>query len=81
MFSPFSNIHRSSKNTIGLVLCALIEVAAAGAITLLLWDPIWHFQVKSCGVKTLSDWYPIFYNPNPNYEETIHCSHEAVYPL
>ncbi|ODN04944.1 JNK1/MAPK8-associated membrane protein [Orchesella cincta] len=74
-------ILKSSRNTIGLVICALIEVATAGAITLLLWEPVGQFQVKSCGVVDLSDWYPIFYNPNPNYEETIHCSYEAVYPL
>ncbi|RZF37763.1 hypothetical protein LSTR_LSTR016201 [Laodelphax striatellus] len=29
----------------------------------------------------LSDWYTLLHNPNPNFEETIHCTQEAVYPL
>jgi len=72
---------KSAKDTIGLVLCALIEVVLATSVTLLTWEPFGSFQMKSCGVTQLSDWYPIFYNPHPNYEETLHCSHEAVYPL
>jgi len=72
---------RSSRTTIGLVFCAIVEILLAGSITLLLWDPVGSLYIKSCGVKQLSDWYPLFFNPQPNYEKTLHCSHEAVYPL
>jgi len=72
---------KNSKSTIGLVLCAILEVVLSATITLLLWDPVGSFKIKSCGVKLISDWYPMFYNPHPNYEETLHCAHEVVYPL
>ncbi len=72
---------RHSKTTLGLVLCAILEVVIAGSITLLIWDPIGSFNIHACGVEYISDWYPLFYNPHPNYEETLHCAHEAVYPL
>lgn len=65
----------------GLVLCAILEVVFAASITLLMWEPVGSFKIHACGVDYLSDWYPIFYNPHPNYEETLHCAHEAVYPL
>jgi len=47
----------------------------------LTWEPRWSLRIQACGVSYLSDWYPIFYNPHPNYEEVLHCSHEVVYPL
>ena len=28
-----------------------------------------------------SDWYTYFHNPTPNYEKTLNCTQEAVYPL
>ncbi|CAG7836150.1 unnamed protein product [Allacma fusca] len=62
---------RSGKHTLGLVVCSVVEVALAGVITLLSWEP----------ASRMSDWYPIFYNPQPNFMETLHCSYEAVYPL
>ena len=64
-----------------MAICAVVEVCLSGAITLLAWEPVGSLEIKACGVSHLSDWYPIFYNPQPNYEETLHCSHEAVYPL
>jgi len=72
---------KSNKDTLGLICCALLEVILAGTITLLVWEPFGSFEVKSCGVGGLADWYPIFFNPQPNFEETLHCSYEAVYPL
>ena len=53
----------------------------AAIITLLSNEPYGLFTLKSCPVQTLSDWYTLLHNPNPNYEETLHCAQEAVYPL
>lgn len=69
------------KEVIALHLSALFEVVLASLIVLQLMDPIGTFSIKSCKVKKLSDWYTLLHNPNPNYEATLHCTQEAVYPL
>lgn len=69
------------KEVIALHLSALIEVVAASLITLQLTDPIGTFTIRSCRATKLSDWYTLLHNPSPNYEETLHCTQEAVYPL
>lgn len=60
---------------------AFIEVILSSILTLLSVEPYGSFQVKSCATEKLSDWYTLFHNPNPNYENTLHCTQEAVYPL
>ncbi|XP_048340622.1 JNK1/MAPK8-associated membrane protein-like [Sphaerodactylus townsendi] len=62
-------------------LTALIECSVAAIVTLLVSDPVGSLQIRSCRVKMLSDWYTMLYNPSPDYITTIHCTHEAVYPL
>ncbi|XP_017793682.1 PREDICTED: JNK1/MAPK8-associated membrane protein [Habropoda laboriosa] len=69
------------KEVIALHLSALFEVVAASLITLQLTDPIGTFEIRSCRATKLSDWYTLLHNPSPNYEETLHCTQEAVYPL
>lgn len=69
------------KEVIAVHLSALLEVLLASLISLQLTDPIGTFIIKSCSAKRLSDWYTLLHNPNPNYEETLHCTQEAVYPL
>nr|CAG4644220.1 EOG090X0BGA [Lepidurus arcticus] len=66
---------------IAVHLSAVLESVLAGFLTIVLAEPIGTLKVKSCHVQQLSDWYTMFYNPNPNYEETLHCTQEAVYPL
>lgn len=63
-------------------LSATIEVALA-ALTLLisLSDTQGYLWIRSCNVQQLSDWYTVFWNPIPEYKETLRCSQEAVYPL
>ena len=63
-------------------LSATIEVALA-AVTLLisLSDTQGYLWIRSCNVQQLSDWYTVFWNPSPEYKETLRCSQEAVYPL
>lgn len=69
------------KEVIALHLSALFEVVLASLIVLQLTNPIGTFSIKSCKAKKLSDWYTLLHNPNPNYEATLHCTQEAVYPL
>lgn len=69
------------KEVIALHLSALIEIATASAITLQLTDPMGSFEIQSCKARRLSDWYTLLHNPSPNYETTLHCTQEAVYPL
>uniref|UniRef100_A0A8B9SN61 JNK1/MAPK8 associated membrane protein n=1 Tax=Anas platyrhynchos TaxID=8839 RepID=A0A8B9SN61_ANAPL len=51
-------------------ITALFECSVAAIVTLLVSDPCW-----------LPDWYTMLYNPSPDYITTVHCTHEAVYPL
>ncbi|XP_062350886.1 JNK1/MAPK8-associated membrane protein isoform X1 [Cinclus cinclus] len=62
-------------------LTALLECSVAAVVTLLLSDPVGSLHIRSCRVKKLSDWYTMLYNPSPDYITTVHCTHEAVYPL
>ncbi|XP_006616575.1 JNK1/MAPK8-associated membrane protein [Apis laboriosa] len=76
-----SNQRNIPKKVIALHLSALLEVVSASLITLQLTDPVGSFKVRSCRAMKLSDWYTLLHNPSPNYEETLHCTQEAVYPL
>lgn len=60
---------------------ALFECSIAAIVTLLVSDPVGSLHIRSCKVKKLSDWYTMLYNPSPDYITTVHCTHEAVYPL
>ena len=60
-----------------LHVCALFEVCTAAVITVLALDPVGEMALKSCRVERVQDWYTFFQNPNPNYEETLHCTQEA----
>lgn len=66
---------------IALYGSAIVEVVAAAVVTLLVTEPIGSFNIRSCKVRKLADWYPLLHNPNPNYEGKLHCTQEAVYPL
>lgn len=70
-----------SKNQIILHLSAFFEVIISAVISVFLIEPFGRFYINSCGVKKFSDWYTLFYNPTPNYEDKLYCTTEAVYPL
>ena len=70
-----------NKEVIALHACALLEVAVAALCTLLVNEPVGSLSVTTCGARQLSDWYSFLHNPNPNYEETLRCTQEIVYPL
>ncbi|XP_006815790.1 JNK1/MAPK8-associated membrane protein-like [Saccoglossus kowalevskii] len=72
---------KQKKRAIILHISALLECSLAAIATLLLLDPIGSFQIRSCTVTGLSDWYTMLFNPKPGYTTTLHCTHEAVYPL
>lgn len=61
--------------------CAAGEVVLAASITVLLTHPAGTWTIHSCRIERLSDWYTYFHNPNPNYEKTLNCTQEAVYPF
>jgi len=74
----------SGRFTAGIMVqhvAALAESVLAAAGTLLLTEPLGSFRVTSCHVTSLADWYTVVYNPTPNYERTLSCTQEAVYPL
>ncbi|PAA82138.1 hypothetical protein BOX15_Mlig002823g1, partial [Macrostomum lignano] len=67
-------------------LCALESVLAALA-SVLVFPPRGSPYLTVCGVNNLSDWYPVFFNPDqgavtdrPAFEAAS-CAHEVVYPL
>ncbi|XP_030369516.1 JNK1/MAPK8-associated membrane protein [Scaptodrosophila lebanonensis] len=70
-----------SRKQLILTTSAFIEVALAALLATLFMEPIWELRLFACEVEKLTDWYTLFYNPNPNYEARVHCTQEAVYPL
>ncbi|XP_069921194.1 JNK1/MAPK8-associated membrane protein isoform X2 [Oryctolagus cuniculus] len=72
---------KKSSSALFQHVTALFECTMAALITLLLSDPVGVLNIRSCRVLMLSDWYTMLYNPSPDYVTTVHCTHEAVYPL
>ncbi|KXJ25883.1 JNK1/MAPK8-associated membrane protein isoform X2 [Exaiptasia diaphana] len=72
---------RSKKVIVILFICAAIETLCAAIVTLLLNEPKGSLNLISCKSEQLSDWYTVFFNPKPDYVNTIYCTNEAVYPL
>ncbi|KPM06055.1 JNK1/MAPK8-associated membrane protein-like protein [Sarcoptes scabiei] len=73
---------RSTRiNLISLLLYVAIvfETVLAAISSLIAFCRDWNFHLKTCGVKSFSDWYTLFYNPSLN--RNFNCTHEAVYPL
>ncbi|XP_062122693.1 JNK1/MAPK8-associated membrane protein [Drosophila sulfurigaster albostrigata] len=70
-----------SRKQLILTASAFVEVALAAILATLFMEPMWELRLYACEVRKLTDWYTLFYNPNPNYEATYHCTQEAVYPL
>lgn len=77
----FSNTFRFSRKQLILTCCAVVEVIISAIVSILLMEPLGEFRLFSCPVRKFSDWYTLFYNPTPNYEKSLHCTQEAVYPL
>lgn len=72
----------SPKKTVLLLhTSAFIETLLAVILTLLLSEPMGSFKVRACPVQRFSDWYTMFFNPTPDYADTVYCTQEIVYPL
>ncbi|XP_023711272.1 uncharacterized protein LOC111866497 isoform X2 [Cryptotermes secundus] len=67
------------KEVLVLHISALFEIVTAAILTLLMSDPVGSLAVRSCRTEKLSDWYTLLHNPNPHYDETLHCTQEAVH--
>lgn len=72
---------RFSKEIMFLYFSAIAEVTLSAVLTIFLSEPIFTFDIHSCGVSSLSDFYTFFYNPSLRYEKTLVCTQERVYPL
>jgi hypothetical protein len=70
-----------TKQEIILHVSALVEVGLSAFLTILLSEPKWSLDIYSCGVQNLSDFYTLFHNPSPNYDKSLSCTSEAVFPL
>ena len=81
--SFFIDITNRKKHRLLVVLhvSSFVESIAAAVCTVLVSKPIGSFNVTSCPVVQLSDWYTMLKNPSPDYTTTLHCTQEAVYPL
>ncbi|PFX33404.1 JNK1/MAPK8-associated membrane protein-like [Stylophora pistillata] len=72
---------RDRKSIFFLCLSAFVESTSAAIFSLLASKPQGSLSLTSCKTKQIADWYTIFFNPKPDYVNTIHCTQEAVYPL
>ena len=79
--TSFLSFFSFCKEVLVLHISALLEIVMAAILTLLLSDPTGSLAVRSCRTQKLSDWYTLLHNPSPNYDKTLHCTQEAVYPL
>lgn len=72
---------RFSKEIMMLYWSAILEVGLSALLTVFLSEPMFSFDIYSCGVSSLADWYTYFFNPSPRYESVLICTQERVYPL
>jgi len=72
---------RFTKEILILHISALFEIALSAICTLVISQPFGEFNLHSCRVSRLSDWYTLLHNPTPNYVTKLYCTQEAVYPL
>lgn len=81
-FIDMISMRRSfTKDILILHSVAFMEVIIAAFVSLILSPPIGNLTLYSCRVRKISDWYTLFHNPTPNFEQKIYCTQEAVYPL
>ncbi|XP_050315740.1 JNK1/MAPK8-associated membrane protein [Anthonomus grandis grandis] len=81
-FIDMVSMRRSfSKNVLCLHITAFFEVLISSILALLATNPVGELTINSCGTRYLADWYTLLHNPQPNYEDKVYCTQEAVYPL
>eukprot|EP00055_Hartaetosiga_balthica_P012733 m.62790 g.62790 ORF g.62790 m.62790 type:complete len:304 (-) comp8042_c0_seq1:677-1588(-) len=57
------------------------EIFLSLMLTLLSLEPKGSLSVRFCGVASVKDFYPVFFNPRPDYIHKLHCANEAAFPL
>ncbi|VEN55271.1 unnamed protein product [Callosobruchus maculatus] len=70
-----------SKDLLILHTTAFVEVLTASVFSLVMLPPFGSFNIHTCRVRSIADWYTLFHNPMPNFEKKLYCTQEAVYPL
>ncbi|XP_065563875.1 JNK1/MAPK8-associated membrane protein-like isoform X2 [Artemia franciscana] len=73
--------YRKKPQVMILYLSAIAESSLSVLISMFLYNPFGSLKLTGCGVKQLSDFYTVFKNPRPNYEEKLYCTQEAAYPI
>ncbi|EGD77900.1 hypothetical protein PTSG_09535 [Salpingoeca rosetta] len=80
----FVSMTRSStkrKTRIAISVYLVLELVLAVCCTLLSLEPKGSLRVYSCGMSHVNDWYPVFFNPKPDYIHAVHCANEVAFPL
>ena len=80
-FYAIDMFHSTNRKSWFYHLSVIIESFLSFVFMILSFEPKGKLTLKMCGVKSIKDWYTVFYNPKPNYVTAIRCTQEAVYPL
>ena len=80
-FYSIDMFHKTSRRSWFFHLSVILESLASFIFMILHFEPQGQLALNSCGVKSIRDWYTVFYNPKPDYLTSVRCTQEAVYPL
>jgi len=80
-FYAVDMFHSTERKSWLFHLSIILESVISFILMILSFEPRVKFSLHSCGVKSIKDWYTVFYNPKPDYVTVIRCTQEAVYPL
>lgn len=76
------DMFHSSESKNWLYPLSVISESLIGFLLMVLsFAPKGRLTMNACGVKSIKDWYTVFYNPSPDHVSVIRCTQEAVYPL
>jgi len=65
-----------------LYVSSIVELALGFLFAILVFPPFGEFNIYTCPINMLSDFYPVFYNPvDARYTKKFRCSYEVVYPF
>ena len=64
-----------------LHISVILETIISAVLSILVIQPVGKLNLYGCRVKSIKDWYTVFFNPRVNYVRTVRCTQEAVYPI
>jgi len=79
-FSQRSVIHARKRIWL-LYISTIFETVLSFIFLILMLDPKGEFDITTCEVSSIKDWYTVFFNPILDYRTQHRCTVEAVYPL